>query len=87
MCRAIGASPGNRSSVGGVKKSLSERISSHQVSDILRRKAPHHSRRIKHHAIGLAWETVRVSPRCWKMFNKVPRLGVVLQDSILATED
>ena len=41
----------------------------------------------KHHAIGLAWETVRVSPRCWKMFNKVPRLGVVLQDSILATED
>jgi len=34
VCRAIGASPGNRSSVGGVKKSLSERISSHQVSDI-----------------------------------------------------
>ncbi len=28
-----------------------------------------------------------LDPRCWKIFKRVPRLGVVLQDSILATED
>ena len=42
---------------------------------------------IRNYTVGLTGETVSVNPRCWKIFKRVPRLGVVLQDSILATED
>ena len=42
---------------------------------------------MKNYTVGLTGETVSVNPRCWKIFKRVPRLGVVLHDSILATED
>ena len=37
---------------------------------------------IRNYTVGLTGETVSVNPRCWKIFKRVPRLGVVLQDSI-----
>ena len=42
---------------------------------------------IRNYTVGLTGETVSVNPRCWKIFKRVPRLGVALQDSLLATED